>query len=103
MQRKFSITVRAPIGLRFGSICFETHEQTIAGTLVLLANSNAFTGTISETGAITFIGQIKTKFHTFPYSSRGQLDGHHLELKMSGEHGTLNISGEEIESKECTQ
>ena len=97
MQRKFSITMRAPLGLRFGTICFDIQGDALTGTLNILRCSNAFVGQISQTGDITFTGDIVTRIRTFPYSAKGLIDGHSLSLDISGNRGCLHVSGEEID------
>lgn len=89
--------MRAQLGLRFGTICFDIQDDVLTGTLNILGCSNAFVGQISQAGDITFSGNIVTRIKTFPYSAKGLLDGHNLSLEVSGSHGCLHVSGEEID------
>lgn len=100
MERKFDITMHAPLGLRHGTMIFTEKNNNISGTLELLAGKNNFTGTITENGTIEFSGKIASKLHSFTYIAKGRIIQSKLEIDVTGNRYSFCITGEEIKPKE---
>lgn len=100
MNRKFNITMHAPLGLRHGTLCFTEYSGNIRGTLTLLGGSDSFTGHITEKGIIEFSGRLTSKLHSFSYSAKGNIANSMLTLDVIGDRYSFRITGNEIKPQE---
>ena len=95
MERKFSITMHAPLGVRHGTMSFNEENSTIDGTLEILGSKGTFQGTITEDGTVEFSGEMASRLHSFHYIANGTIIHSVLKLNVSGDRYSLCITGEE--------
>lgn len=100
MERKFDITMHAPLGLRHGTMCFTECDGNISGILELLGGRHMFTGRITGNGTIGFSGNLASKLHSFAYLARGTIIQSELKLDVTGSRYSFRITGEEIKPQE---
>ena len=100
MERKFSITMHAPLGVRHGTMSFNEENSTIDGTLELLGNKSTFKGTITEDGTVEFSGKMTSRLHSFSYFANGTIIHSDLKLNVIGDRYSFCITGEEINLQE---
>ncbi len=102
MERKFEITMHAPLGKRHGSMRFTEKDGNISGMLELLGGKDSFKGTVAENGTIKFSGEITSRLHSFAYLAMGTITGSDMKLNVTGDRYSFRITGEEIISQEET-
>ena len=101
MERKFNITMHAPLGLRHGTLYFTECNGNISGTLVLLGGSGSVTGHITEEGIVEFAGKLVAKLHSFSFLAKGTITDSKLKLDVTGGRYSFRITGEEIKTQEA--
>lgn len=100
MERRFNITMHAPLGPRYGQLRFTQCSDSISGTLALLGSNNPFTGHITENGLIEFSGKLTSKINSFSYFANGTIKASELMLNLVGDRYAFRIIGQEIKTQE---
>lgn len=96
MERKYSITMYAPLGRRRGTLWMMDGNSELHGTLRILGSTGTFKGTLKPDGTLEFSGTMTSLLRSFPYHAEGKICGSELELKLCGDRYSLRISGEEM-------
>lgn len=96
MNRKFTITMYVPLGLRNGTMSFVEEHNVINGIIEVFGNQGAFTGTLSKAGIIEFKGKMTSLLHSFSYFAKGTIIDSHMDLSVVGGRYSFRITGEEI-------
>lgn len=96
MKQIYQLTMRAPLGIRRGTLTLVENEKTgeISGILEILGHTSTCGGHREQDGNVRLNGTLTTMLSSIPYTATGQIDPQHLELHVVGGRYALDISGE---------
>ncbi len=92
-KQMYSIVLRTPIGLRYGTMEVQGDRGKVDGFLNVLMGQNKFQGVIDERNRCEITGQLKTLMRTVFYSAVGSITGDSVFLTMRTEKGVLEVTG----------
>lgn len=95
-KRKFEVAMRAPTGIKYGTLTFDEDSGNINGILDILCCKNTISGTVSTDGKISFAGEIVTIIRTFAYEATGQISDKTLSAEINGEQLNCTLTGREV-------
>lgn len=92
-NRRYYVTMRTPIGARYGTVSVTVNNSTISGMLDILKKANPFHGNIDEKGDCRIKGELTTLMRTIPYNAAGRITKEALVLRVKGERESFEITG----------
>lgn len=92
-NRLYDVTMRTPIGDRYGSMNVTVNQNHVDGILTILKKATPFAGSICEDGSCRISGQLITLMRTIPYEAVGRITKSSLWLILRGEQETFEVSG----------
>ncbi len=90
---QYDITMRTPVGNRYGSMYVEEDNGRVCGTLHILKRGNNFAGFTDKRGAMHIKGKITTLVRTFPYEGAGKISKDKINLTLFSGSEKYSISG----------
>lgn len=98
-MKKYKISMKTPIGVRYGTMEICIHKQKIKGNITLLGHKKPIYGIIDSTGTCTIVGQLTTLVRNINYTAVGKITDTEIELLLKGERNVFKITGT-VEKKE---
>ena len=92
-SHRYDVTMRTPIGPRYGTMTVVVDGGEVRGTLRILKRANPFAGTIDETGQCRFRGELTTLMRAIPYEAAGRITREALRLRLKGATESFDVSG----------
>lgn len=99
-MKKYKITMKTPIGLRYGSMEVDVADDNVIGNINLLGQTKPFSGTIDIDGKCTIVGQLTTLIKNINFTAVGKITDKEIELSLKGERNIFKITGIAEESEE---
>ena len=98
-MKKYKISMKTPIGVRYGTMEVCIYNQEIEGGITLLGHKKPINGMIDSTGSCTIVGQLTTLVRNINYTAVGKITDTEIELSLKGERNVFKITGT-VEKKE---
>lgn len=95
-NRHYDVTMRTPIGLRYGTMAVTVDGCKVRGTLHILKRANPFAGNIDESGQCSLRGELTTLTRTIPYEATGWIARESLTLRLKGAVESFDLSGKAV-------
>ena len=95
-SHQYDVTMRTPIGLRYGTMAVTVDGREVRGTLHILKRANPFAGNIDESGQCSLRGELTTLTRTIPYEATGWIARESLTLRLKGAVESFDLSGKAV-------
>lgn len=89
----YDITMKTPLGKRYGTMHVEIREEQMSGSIVLLNHKEPFKGTVDREGNFEIEGTLISLIRKIPFRGRGKIDREKLYLQLQGERNTFEVRG----------
>ncbi len=89
----YNISMKTLLGIKNGTIELFNRDGIITGFLNILGKHNAFEGTLDESGACNFSGNIVTLVQSIPYEAKGYADDKRIDLNLVCKRYNFHLTG----------
>ncbi len=89
----YDITMKTPLGKRYGTMHVEIRQGQMSGSIVLLNHKKPFRGTVDREGNFEIEGTLISLIRKIPFRGRGKIDQEKLYLQLQGERNTFEVRG----------
>lgn len=95
-EKKYCIEMKAPLGVRMGTLLLRNENDCLEGTLYFLNREEKLRGVLQEDGVIKLKGMMTTAVRSFPVYLEGRIKNDELSLIVKNIKREINIKGKEI-------
>lgn len=92
-ERKYTISMQTPIGVKHGELSAITKQNKITGTIEILEHIGPFEGVIESDGNCVINGKIISLMKTIEYIATGKITNEDVCLQLKSEKNSFVISG----------
>ncbi len=100
-KKSYVIVMQTTIGKRYGTMTVEQEGQQVSGLIEILGHTQAFDGSVDETGNCCIKGQLISLTRTIPYIAEGNISPFALQLSLQGERNQFKITGRAVPESEA--
>ena len=96
--------MKAPSGIRIGTLCLTSLTGILDGTLKLFNRAVPVPDEVDERRNCHLSENLITLIQTIPYTTSGTITSHAISLLLHSDHGESDLTGvEATETAECVQ
>ena len=89
----YDITMKTPLGKRYGTMHVEIRQGQMNGSIVLLNHKKPFRGTVDREGNFEIEGTLISLIRKIPFRGQGRISREKLYLLLRGERNTFEVRG----------
>lgn len=101
-NHKYYVTLRTPVGERYGHMSVSIENNRIEGVLDILKKASSFHGEICEDGICRISGELFTLMRTITYEGTGQIEEDSLYMTLKTPQEKFELFGNVIDTCSVT-
>ncbi|WP_027399439.1 hypothetical protein [Anaerovorax odorimutans] len=90
----YKITLKSPLGLKYGKMIIESQDNELSGTLEILNNINQIKGRILSVDDFEIYGEIKTPVGHVNYKLEGKMIKEDFKGIVKSSKGLMKLKGD---------
>ncbi len=98
-MNKYNITMKTPLGIRYGTMTFVRKGSSVFGQIDILKCTEEYNGSVDSEGICHLKGCLTSPVRRIPFTAEGRIDEKIIDLIITEERNVFHMTGERNERR----